>query len=102
MKAVTAGAIERKLEENERNLGALDGTDPQTIDGAMIARLTGQPALFGYMIEAITAGEKEENESVVMSPEEEGSLVLLLKTALDTLDDAREESQVPACPLPRV
>lgn len=92
MKLVTAGAIQRKLEENERSLAELDGTDPQTIDAALIARITRQPALFGYMIEAITTAEEDEHEPVVMSPEEKGAVVLLLKTALDALDDVSGKS----------
>lgn len=90
MKPVTAGAIQRKLEQNERELMSLDGTDPQQIDEAAMARLTGQPAIFRSVIEAIAEAEENENEPVAMSPEEKGSLILLLKTAIDTLDEARE------------
>jgi hypothetical protein len=89
MRVVTAGAIQRKLEQNETDLARLDGTDPQAIDAALIEKITSQPALFGYMIEAITAAEEDENEPVVISAEEKGSLVLLLKTAIDVLDDVR-------------
>jgi hypothetical protein len=52
--------------------------------------LSGPPALFCYRIEAITSGEEDEDEPVTRSPEEKGSLILLLKTAIDTLDEARE------------
>ena len=92
MKPVTARAIQRKLEENEKSLSQFDGTDPQTIDAPLIARLTGQPAVFAFMIEAIVAAEEDEMEPVVMSPEEKGALILLLKTAIDTLDDACGEA----------
>ena len=88
MKKVSAGAIQRKLEENEEALAKFDETDPQTIDDALVARLTPQPGIFRYMVEAITGAEEDENEPVVMAPEEKGALVLLLKTAIDTLDDA--------------
>ncbi len=90
MKPVTAGAIQRKLEHNERELMSLDGTDPGQIDEATLARLTRQPAVFRYVIEAIAEAEEDENEPVSMSPEEKGSLILLLKTAIDALDEARE------------
>ena len=93
MKPVTAGAIQRRLEQNEQELMSLDGTDPQQIDEATIARLTRQPAIFRYVIEAIAEAEEDENEPVAMSPEEKGSLILLLKTAIDTLDDARERGR---------
>jgi hypothetical protein len=88
MKPVTASAIQRLLEENERELMRLDGTDPQQIDETTIARLTRQPAVFRYAIEAIAEAEEDENEPVAMSPEEKGSLILLLKTAIDALDEA--------------
>jgi len=90
MKQVTAGAIQRKLEKNEEALARFDETDPQTIGDELVARLTPQPAVFRYMIDSITAAEEDENEPVMMSPEEKGTLVLLLKTAIDTLDDALE------------
>ena len=93
MKPVTAEAIQRRLEQNERELMSLDGTDPQQIDEGAIARLTSQPAVFRYVIEAIAEAEEDENEPVAMSPEEKGSLVLLLKTAIDTLDEARERGR---------
>ena len=93
MKPVTAGAIQRRLEQNEQELMSLDGTDPQQIDEGTIARLTSQPAVFRYVIEAIAEAEEDENEPVAMSPEEKGSLILLLKTAIDTLDEARERGR---------
>lgn len=89
-KPVTAGAIQRMLERNERELMSLDGTDPQQVDEAALERLTRQPALFRYVIEAITEAEEDENHPVSMSPEEKGSLILLLKTAVDALDEAGE------------
>lgn len=93
MRPVTAGAIQRRLEQNERELMRLDGTDPQQIDEAAIARLTRQPAVFRYVIEAIAEAEEDEDEPLAMSPEEKGSLILLLKTAIDTLDEARERGR---------
>ncbi len=93
MKPVTAGAIQRRLEQNEQALMSLDGTDPQQVDEATIARLTRQPAVFRYVIEAIAEAEEDENQPVAMSPEEKGSLILLLKTAIDTLDEARERGR---------
>ena len=93
MKPVTAGAIQRRLEQNEQELMSLDGTDPRQIDEAVITRLTRQPAVFRYVIEAIAEAEEDENEPVAMSPEEKGSLILLLKTAIDTLDEARERGR---------
>ncbi len=93
MKPVTAAAIQRKLEQNERDLIRLDGMDPQAIDEATIAELTRQPAIFGSMLEAIASAQEDENEPLEISPEDKGSLILLLKTAIDTLDDARDEAQ---------
>ena len=90
MKPVTAEAIQRRLEQNEQELMSLDGTDPQQIDEAALARLTRQPAVFRYVIEAIAEAEEDENQPVAMSPEEKGSLILLLKTAIDTLHEAGE------------
>jgi hypothetical protein len=69
---------------------SLDGTDPQQIDEAALERLTRQPAVFRYVIEAIAEAEEDENQPVSMSPEEKGSLILLLKTAIDALDEAGE------------
>ncbi len=86
MKPVTGGAIQRRLEQNERELMGLDGTDPQLIDDRALAHLTHQPALFRYVLESIAEAEEDENEPIEMSPEEKGSLVLILKTAIDTLD----------------
>ena len=89
-KPVTAGAIQRALERNEAELMSLDGTDPQQIDETTIHHLTRQPAVFRYVIEAIAEAEEDENGPVAMTPEEKGSLILLLKTAIDTLDEERE------------
>ena len=58
-----------------------------------IAGLTRQPAVFRYMIDAIVEAEEDEEDQVVMSPEEKGSVILLLKTAIDTLDEARERAR---------
>ena len=69
---------------------ALDGLADQI---NTIARLTRQPAVFRYVIEAIAEAEEDENQPVAMSPEEKGSLILLLKTAIDTLDEARERGR---------
>ena len=92
-KPVTAGAIQRRLEQNEQELMSLDGTDPGQIDEAALARLTRQPAVLRYVIEAIAEAEEDKSEPVAMSPEEKGSLILLLKTAIDTLDEARERGR---------
>ena len=93
MKPVTGRAIQRRLEQNEQELMRLDGTDPQLIDDGAIAQLTRQPAVFRYVLESIAEAEEDENEPVAMSPEEKGSLVLILKTAIDTLDEARGDAQ---------
>jgi hypothetical protein len=93
IRPVTAGAIQRALERNEEELMSLDGTDPQQIDETAVARLTRQPAVFRYVIEAIAEAEEDENGPVAMTPEEKGSLILLLKTAIDTLDEARERGR---------
>jgi hypothetical protein len=93
MKPVTAGAIQRMLERNEDELMSLDGTDPQQIDETTIARLTRQPAVFRYVIEAIAEAEEDESAPVAMTPEEKGSLILLLKTAIDTLDEAGKDAR---------
>jgi hypothetical protein len=93
MKQVTAGAIQRRLEHNEQELMRLDGTDPQLVDDGAIAQLTRQPAAFRYVLESIARAEEDENEPVAMSPEEKGSLVLILKTAIDTLDEARADAE---------
>jgi hypothetical protein len=93
MKPVTAAAIQRALERNEEELMSLDGTDPQQIDETTIHRLTRQPAVFRYVIEAIAEAEEDENGPVAMTPEEKGSLILLLKTAIDTLDETRERGR---------
>ena len=90
IKEVTPGAIQRKLERNEADLAQLDEAGPSSINEATVAQLTRQPALFSYMMDAIVSAEEDEREPVEMSPEEKGSLILLLKTAIDTLDDARE------------
>ena len=93
MKHVTAGAIQRKLEQNEQELMRLDGTDPQLIDDGAMAQLTRQPAVLRYVLDSIAEAEEDENEPVAMSPEEKGSLVLILKTTIDTLDEAREQAE---------
>ena len=84
--------IQRKLEENEKALESLDGLDPQSMDPGAVAKLTSQPALLSYVIDAIAEAEEDENEPVMMSPEEKGSLILLLKTAIDVLDDLRAQA----------
>ena len=88
VKPVAAEAIKRRLEQNEQDLMRLDGTDPLQIDEVALAGLTRQPAILRYVIEAIASAEEDENQPVAMSPEEKGTLILLLKTAIDTLDEA--------------
>lgn len=92
LKRVTPGAIQRKLEENERSLQSLDEAEGD-IDEASIRRLTTQPALFASMLAAIAVAEEEEEQPLVLSEGDKGELILLLKTAIDTLDDARSAAE---------
>ncbi|MEO8358469.1 MAG: hypothetical protein ABI672_00440 [Vicinamibacteria bacterium] len=91
-KPISGAAIQGKLMANEDALIALDGLDPQSSEAPSVESLTSQPALLQYVFEAIAEAEEDENQPVQMSPEEKGSLILLLKTAIDVLDDVRNEA----------
>lgn len=88
LKRITSDAIQRKLEENEKSLMSLDDAG-QEIDEAAIRRLTPEPMVFVAVLAAIAAAEEEEEQPLVLSEDDKGELILLLKTAIDTLDDAR-------------
>jgi len=87
---VKAGAIQRTLARNEKSLSGLDGEDPTLLAEALVAQTTRQPALVAYLIEALSESESDKDDPVLMSEEERGTLFVLLKTAIDVLDEARE------------
>lgn len=87
---ITGALIQKRLIANEEALIALDGLDPQSSEAPSVDSLTTQPALLQYVFEAIAEAEEDENHPVQMSPEEKGSVILLLKTAIDVLEDARQ------------
>ena len=90
---VTSAAIQKKLEENEGRLGELDGVDPQSLDLTALRRLSAQPMMLRHVIDSIAEAEEDEAEPLQWSPEEKGSVILLLKTAIDVLDESRERAR---------
>jgi|JI8StandDraft_1071087.scaffolds.fasta_scaffold276856_2 hypothetical protein len=92
LEPITSAAIQRKLEENEKSLMSLDNAD-QEIDEAAIRKLTPQPMIFVAVLAAMAAAEEEEEQPLVLSEDDKGALILLLKTAIDTLDDARNAAE---------
>lgn len=89
---VTGAAIQKALMANEKTLAVLDGLDPQSIDDATLTTLTSQPAMLRFVVDSIGEAEEDEAAPVSISPEEKGSLILLLKTAIDVLDQARNQA----------
>ena len=65
------------------DLYALRGTESPTLPGAVALRASAQA------VEAIVEAPGDENDPVEMTAEESGTLLLVLKTAIDVLDDAR-------------
>jgi len=92
LKRVTSAAIQRKLEENEQALISLDSAE-QEMDEAAIRKLTPQPMVFVSVLAAMAAAEEEEGQPLFLSEEDKGELIVLLKTAIDTLDDARNATE---------
>lgn len=88
LKRITPSAIQRKIEENEEALSGLD--DPgEEIDEAMIRKITPQPMVFAAMLAALAAAEGDEEQPLTLGEDDKGELILILKTVIDTLDDAR-------------
>jgi hypothetical protein len=91
LKRITSDAIQRKLEENEQALMSLD--DSGEDDDAAIRKITPQPMVFAAVLAAMAAAEEEEEQPLVLNEDDKGELILLLKTAIDTLDDARKAAE---------
>lgn len=92
---ITSAAIQRRLEENEQALMSLDGAD-QDLDEAAIRRLTPQPMVFVSVLAAIAGAEEDEEQPLRLGEDDKGELILILKTVIDTLDDARNAAEAKA------
>lgn len=86
---ISSDAIQATLEKKERDLARLDDLDPALLDTTTFAQITRQPALFRYMLETIAATEEAEPHPLQIPPEDKASVIILLSTAIDLLDEAR-------------
>ena len=89
---VTSDAIQKRLERNEQELARLDDVDIALIDTATYRQVTTQPALFRYMLETLAAAEENEDQPLAIPAEDKASLMILLMTAIDLLDEARDNA----------
>jgi hypothetical protein len=87
---VTAGAIERRREENEQALSRFQGADARFLERAAAAQISREPAVFRYMVEALMEAPDDPDDPVELTEEENGTLFLVLQVAIDVLHDARE------------
>jgi hypothetical protein len=87
---IKAGVIERRLQENEEELAKHEGSDPRLVERAALVQISRQPEVFKYMIEAIMEAPEDPDDPVPMTPDESGTLFLVLKTVIDVLNDVRE------------
>jgi hypothetical protein len=87
MARIKGGAIERRLEQNERAFAKLEGSDPRFLERAALVQISRQPEVFKYVIEAIIEAPDDPDDPVRLTAEESGTLFLVLKTAIDVLDE---------------
>ena len=90
---IKAGTIERALEKNEETLAKLEHPDAKFLERAATVQASVQPHVFRYMVEAIVEAPDDADDPVEMTAHESGTLFLVLKTAIDVLDGAREHAR---------
>jgi len=86
---VKPGAIQRRWEENERSIRRLEKADPRFLERAAIEQTSIQPHVVAYVVQAMMDTPEDR---VDLTPEEEGALLLIFKTIIDVLHDAREKA----------
>jgi hypothetical protein len=89
---VTAGAIERRRQENEEVLSRFRGADERFLERAAAAHISPEPAVFRYMVEALMGAPDDPDDPVPMTEAESGTLFMVLQVAIDVLHDARERA----------
>ncbi len=87
---VTAGAVERRQEQVEEAVSLLQGADARFLERAAALRISAEPAVFKYMVEALMEAPDDPDDPVKMTKEECGTLFLVLQVAIDVLHDAAE------------
>jgi hypothetical protein len=89
---IKAGAIERRVNEAEQQIAKLEGADEHFLERTARVHVSRQPEVFRYMVEAIMEAPDDADDPVPMSPEETGTLFLVLTTAIQALDEACERA----------
>jgi hypothetical protein len=92
LRPVTASQIEQCLSRNEELLDRLVAAHPHFRERAAHFETTPQPFVSKYLVEAILESP-EEGDSVQLTEEENSTLYLALKTAIDLLDEQRESAE---------
>jgi hypothetical protein len=90
IRRIKAGAIERRVEQNEDALSRLEHADERFLERAAVVQTSTEPAVFRYMVEAIVEAPDDPEDPVKMTPHESGTLFLVLQVAIDLLHDARQ------------
>lgn len=85
---ITGEVLQRILVRNEEQMASLDESGLEGGGAAWVEQITPQPALLGYVVESLIVAEENDENPVRMEPEEKAALVLLLKTAIEALDEA--------------
>jgi hypothetical protein len=79
---VTAGAIERRRQENEQALSRYQGADERFLERAAATQISHEPAVFRYMVEALIEAPDDPDDPVRMTEAESGTLFLVLQVAM--------------------
>ena len=90
---VRPSQIKRRLEQNERMLTRLEHAHPRFLEKTALTEASRQPYVVQYLVEAIMEAPDQE-DPVILTEEEEGTLFLVLKTAIDVLNHARRKAEL--------
>lgn len=92
LRPVTAAKIERRLTRNEEHLDRLTAAHPRFQERAAHQETGPQPHVVQYLMDAIMELPDEE-EPIILTEEEIGTLYIVLKTAIDLLNDEWERAE---------
>ncbi len=88
---IKGAAIERQLQQNTQLVSGPEGGRVRFLERALAAQVSLQPAVFGYMVEAIMEAPDDPDDPVELTEDETGTLCFVLKTVIEVLNDAREQ-----------
>lgn len=91
---VSAAKIEQRLAQNEARLERLESAHPRFLERAAHLEAMHQPFVVKYLVEAIMEAP-EGGDPLELTDQESGSLYLVLKTAIDVLDEEMKSAELP-------